>query len=157
VAAAEMRALEAKGKKEMNDRFVRWQGYSIGQLTLALNMFFGLSVGALAFAFSLVLDKKFVLSDYPKLAFQIGLISLCLAVFVSCAAVISRLFDFRYTARKIRSDEKEEVEESSIYKYKSSALGRLTWRLFWTQVVTLTVGLIGLVIGILAGYGDRIW
>jgi cytoskeletal protein RodZ len=129
----------------------------MGQLTFVLNMFFGLSVGALAFSFSLVRDKEFLLSACPKLTFQIGLISLCIAVFVSCAAVMSRLFDYRYTAKKIRSDEKEEVEESAVYKYKSSFLGRLTWRLLWVQVVTLGIGLLGLVVGVLSGYSDRIW
>jgi len=141
----------------MSERFVRWQGYSMGQLTFALNMFFGLSVGALAFAFSLVRDKEWVLTGCPKLVFQIGLVSLCLAVFASCAAVISRLFDYRYTAQKVRADEKEEGEESAIFKYKSSMLGRLTWRLFWAQVLTLGLGLVGLITGVLSGFGGRIW
>ncbi len=141
----------------MGEKFIRWQGYSMGQLTFVLNMFFGLSVGALAFSFSLLKDKEFTLSSCPKLSFQIGLVSLCISVFVSCAAVISRLFDFRYTAQKVRADEKEEIEESSIFKYKSSLFGRLTWRLFWIQVIILGIGLIGLVVGVLSGYGDKIW
>ena len=129
----------------------------MGQLTFVLNMFFALSVAALAFAFSLIKDKEFTLIAYPKLFFQIGLVSLCVAVFVSCAAVVSRLFDYRYTAKKVRADEKEEGEEAAIFKYKSSMLGRLTWRLFWLQVITLGVGLLGIVIGVLSGYSDRIW
>ncbi len=95
----------------MGEKFIRWQGYSMGQLTFVLNMFFGLSVGALAFSFSLLKDKEFTLSSCPKLSFQIGLVSLCISVFVSCAAVISRLFDFRYTAQKVRADEKEGRKE----------------------------------------------
>jgi hypothetical protein len=140
----------------MGERFVRWQGYTMGQLTFVLNMFFGLSVATLAFAFSLIKDKEFIISSCPKLVFQIGVISLCVAVFVSCAAVISRLFDYRYTAQKIRADEKEEGEESAVFKYKSSMLGRLTWRLFWVQVVTMSLGLLGVVVGVLAAYGNRI-
>ena len=141
----------------MGERFVRWQGYTMGQLTFVLNMFFGLSVAALAFAFSLIKDKEFIISSFPKLLFQVGVISLCVAVFVSCAAVISRLFDYRYTAQKIRADEKEEGEESAVFKYKSSMLGRLTWRLFWVQVVTMSLGLLGVVVGVLSAYGNRIW
>lgn len=129
----------------------------MGQLTFVLNMFFGLSVSALAFAFSLIKDKEFILSSCPKLLFQIGVVSLCIAVFVSCAAVITRLFDYRYTAQKVRADEKEEGEESAIFKYKSSMLGRLTWRLFWVQVVTMGLGLLGIVVGVLAAYGNRVW
>ena len=141
----------------MGERFVRWQGYTMGQLTFVLNMFFGLSVAALAFAFSLIKDKEFTLSSCPKLLFQIGVVSLCIAVFVSCAAVVSRLFDYRYTAQKVRADEKEEGEESAVYKYKSSILGRLTWRLFWAQVVTMGLGLLGIFVGVLAAYGNRVW
>jgi len=120
-------------------------------------MFLGLSVGALAFAFTLVRDNEFTLTACPKLAFQISLISLSLAVIGSCGAVVSRLFDFRYTAQKIRADEKEEGEESAIFKYKSSLLGRLTWRLFWFQLATFGTGLLGLIIAVLSGYADRIW
>jgi hypothetical protein len=134
----------------MTERFVRWQGYTISQLTFALNMFFGLAVGALAFSFTLVKDENFVLPPCPKFAFKIGIVSLCMAVFVSCAAVISRLFDFRYTARKVRADDKEEEEESAVYKYRSALLGRLTWKLFWIQVVTLSAGLLGVVVGVLS-------
>lgn len=141
----------------MSERFVRWQGYTMSQLTFVLNMFFGLSVATLAFAFSLIKDKEFTLSSCPKLLFQIGVVSLCIAVFISCAAVISRLFDYRYTAQKIRTDEKEGGEESAIFKYKSKILGRLTWRLFWSQVVTMSLGLLGVVVGVLAAYGNRIW
>lgn len=139
------------------ERFTRWQQYAMSQLTLALNMFFGLAVGALAFSFSLLTDKEFSPAGCPKIAFQIGLVSLCIALFISCAAVISRLFDFRYTARKIRADHREEENDSAVYKYKSSLLGRLTWRLFWFQVATLFVGFLGVVSGVLSGYGDRIW
>lgn len=127
------------------------------QLTFALNLFFGMSVGSLAFAFTLVRDKEFILLGCPKVIFQAGLISLCLAVFVSCAAVVSRLLDFRFTARKVRADEKENAEDSGVYKYRSSILGQLTWRLFWLQLTTLVIGLVGVVVAVLSGYGDRIW
>ena len=129
----------------------------MGQLTFVLNMFFGLSVAALAFAASLVRNAEWVLTGCPKFVFQIGLVSLCLAVLASCAAVISRLFDYRYTAQKVRADEKEEGEESALFKYKSSMLGRLTWRLFWAQVITLGIGFVGLMTGVLSVYGSRIW
>ena len=141
----------------MSERFVRWQGYSMGQLTFALNLFFGLSVGALGFAFTLIRDENFILTSCPKTLFQISLISLSFAILIGCSAVVSRLFDFRYTARKIRSDEKNEGEESAVYKYRSSFLGRLTWRLFWSQLFTLGLGLITLIVSVLYGYSHKIW
>ena len=58
----------------MNERLVRWQGYSMGQFTFVLNMFFGLSVSTLAFGFSLLQDEKFILISFPKFIFKTGLI-----------------------------------------------------------------------------------
>ncbi|MDH5548200.1 MAG: hypothetical protein OEZ43_21730 [Gammaproteobacteria bacterium] len=141
----------------MSDRFVRWQGYTMSQLTFVLNMFFGLSVAALAFAFSLVRDKDFILDSCSKHTLQICLVSLSIAVFSSCAAVVSRLFDYRFTAQKLRSDQQSEIELSAVYKYKSYVLGQLTWRLFWVQTSTMAVGLFLLVITVLWGYSDKIW
>ncbi|WP_185232624.1 hypothetical protein [Teredinibacter franksiae] len=141
----------------MSDRFIRWQGYAISQLTFTLNMFFGLAVGGLAFSISILRDKEFVLTGCPKNIFLVSLMSLSVCVLVSCAAIVSRLFDFRYTASKIRSDDKAETEQSGLYKHKSSLLGRITWRLFWAQVITLSIGLVCMVVGVLSGYGAKIW
>ena len=139
------------------DRYIRWQSYTISQLTFALNLFFGMSAGSLAFAFTLIKDKEFILTGCPRLFFQISLISLCVAILTSCGAVVSRLLDFRFTARKIRSDETANNEESGVYNYKSKILGNLTWRLFWLQLASLSIGLVGLIIGVMFGYGSRIW
>lgn len=80
-----------------------------------------------------------------------------MSIVVSCGAVVSRLLDFRFTAKKIRSDETVNIEESSVYEYRYKILGALTWRLFWVQFITLGVGLSGLITGILFGYSNRIW
>lgn len=141
----------------VSDRYIRWQSYTISQLTFALNLFFGMSVGSLVFAFTLIKDKDFVLSGCPKLIFQIALISLCVAVLASCGAVVSRLLDFRFTAKRIRLNETANNEESGVYKYRYKILGQLTWRLFWLQLLTVGIGLVGLIGGVLVGYGSRIW
>lgn len=141
----------------MNKRFVRWQGYLINQLTFTLNLFLGLAVGSLAFSITLIKDKEFLLSGCPKLIFKISLISLCFSIVFSCCAVVSRLLDFRFTVKKIKADENKEFEESSVYKYKHKWLGELTWKLFWVQLVTLAIGLCGLIAAVLSGYGSRIW
>jgi len=140
-----------------SERYIRWQGYTISQLTFALNLFFGLSVASLAFAFTLVKDKEFQLIGCPKTLFQISLLSLCVSIVVSCGVVVSRLLDFRFTAKKIRSDETATIEDSSVYKYQYKILGALTWRLFWIQLLTLGIGLIGLITGVLFGYSNQIW
>lgn len=137
-----------------SERFVRWQGYTINQLTFALNLFLGLSVGALAFGITLFRDEKFIIIGCPKLAFSLGLITICISFVAGCLAVVSRLLDFRFTARKIRSDEKGDPDnESGVYKYRTKLLGQVTWRLFWTQVISFFLGLTGLAIGLFSFYG----
>ena len=47
--------------------FIRWQSVTIGQLTYATNLIFGLVVAALGFQFSLLLNGKF---GYAYASFQ---------------------------------------------------------------------------------------
>ena len=42
-----------------NEKFVRWQGITIKQLTYAINLILGLSTASLGFAISLLLNDKF--------------------------------------------------------------------------------------------------
>lgn len=140
------------------DRHIRWQGYALEQLTFSLNLFIGLSVGSLAFGITLIRDEAFELSGFPKRAFGIGLVALAVSTVLGCFAVASRLWDFRSTARKVRSDDEGDPEgESGLHKYRSALLGRMTWVLFSLQLVTFPVGLVGLIIGLIARYGHKLW
>ncbi len=141
-----------------NKRFVRWQKYTIEQLTFALNLFLGLSVGSLAFGVTLLQNESFSFSGCSKVAFSGGLIALVLSVVSGCVAVVTRLLDFRYTARKVRADKKYNPEsEAGVYSYRSKILGQLTWRLFWFQLFSFSVGLIGLIVALYSKYGVKLW
>lgn len=144
--------------KTMNDkRYIRWQRYTISQFTFALNLFLGLAVGALAFAAVLIKDESFVVDSCQKLFFFVGLVGLCMSVIAGCAAVVSRLMDFRLTAQKIRKGLKGVKDnELGVYSYKTKLLGRLSWRLFWFELVTFGIGLIGLAGAVLGKYGHKI-
>ena len=140
------------------ERFVRWQRYTTEQLTFALNLFLGLSVGSLAFGITLLREDTFLLVGCSKVIFSIGLVALAASVVIGCAAVVSRLLDFRYTAQKVRADEKGDSEnESGVYQYRSKALGRLTWRLFWFELFTFSVGVVGLFVALYSKYGHKLW
>ena len=141
-----------------SERFIRWQAYTISQLTFALNLFLGLSVGLLAFVVTLLRDETFLLTGLPKLAFFLCLFALCISFISGCGAVISRLLDFRFTARKIRSDEKGDPDdESGVYRYRSKYLGYLTWRLFWTELFSFIIGVLCLIVAVISAYSDRVW
>ena len=81
-----------------------------------------------------------------------------MSVLVGCAAVVSRLLDFRFTAKAIRNDENQDAEdEAGVYRYRTKILGVLTWRLFWFEVFSFFVGVIGLIVGIYSKYGHKLW
>lgn len=81
-----------------SDRFIRWQGYAIAQLTFAVNLFLGLAVGSFAFAITLVRDDSFRIAGFYRVIFLVSFLALAISIVVSCVAVVSRLLDFRFTA-----------------------------------------------------------
>ena|SRR5271157_3485968 len=140
------------------ERFVRWQRYSIAQLTFALNLFLGLSGASLAFGISLLREEGFCPPRFSRWTFSVGLVALTASVLGGCAAVVSRVLDFRFTARTVRADENEDPEdEAAVYRYRSKVLGRLTWRLFWFELCSFLVGAIGIMSGLFARYGHKLW
>ena len=140
-----------------NDRFIRWQRYTIEQLTFALNLFLGLSGASLAFGISLLREESFLLTGCSKLAFSVGLVALAISVLVGCVAVVSRLLDFRFTAKTVGNKNQKSDEEAGVYRYRTKLLGGLTWRLFWLEVFSFSVGVIGLIIGLYSKYGHKLW
>jgi len=138
------------------EQFLRWQRYTIEQLTFALNLLLGVSGASLAFGISLLRDEAFSLSGYSRWAFSIGLVALAFSVFVGCAAVVSRLLDFRFTERAVRADERLD-SEAGVYRYRSKVLGELTWRLFWLELVSFSVGIVGLMVGFYSKYTHKLW
>lgn len=141
---------------ELKDRFIRWQKYQIEQLPIAINLFLGLSVGALSYGVALVKEDGFSLPVCPRRSLFIGLIALALSAISGCFAVVSRLFDFRNTTRKIRADIEKEPDEAAIARERYRFFGKLTWSLFWVEAISFLVGLTGLIIGLYARYGYRL-
>lgn len=150
-----------------NEKYIRWQNYTINQLTFAINLFLGLSTGSLALGVMLLRDNAFSLNGCSKLSFSLGLIALCISFIFGCIAVITRLMDFRFTAKKVRFDDKSDDKKDKIseeyrrkseeYKRKAAILGQWTWRLFWVEIITFMFGWIVLFIVLLFAYGDKLW
>lgn len=142
---------------DLKDRIIRWQKYTVEQMTFALNLFLGISVGALAYGVSLVKEDHFALPPWRGRVLLIGLVALASSTLSGCLAVVSRLFDFRLTAKKIRADNKFEAGEAGVYQHKYQFFGKLTWRLFYLQLFTFLIGLFGLIVGLYSRYGYRLW
>lgn len=108
------------------ERYVRWQGYRIEQLSFSINLFIGLAVASIGFVISEIektacMDKHYVLLF---LAFSLA---------VGIVATISRLVDFRYTVKKIESGNEN-------LKRLIDCAGKITWISFGLQLSSYLIG-----------------
>ena len=76
------------------------------------------------------------------------LITLGLSLFSGVLCTLNRLADFRGTARRIRQD------ASAPSKEELRIVGKITWCLFYIEVITFSagVGLLGVVLLLTYGY-----
>ena len=113
---------------EKRERYARWQNHRVTQLSFSINLFLGFSVASLAFVINLLLNKA---KDNEVL--ECVLIIWAVSAAAGCIATVSRLLDFKFTAAKIRSP-------NTCNKFLAKHLGKLTWAMFWFQVVLYPSG-----------------
>jgi hypothetical protein len=119
-----------------NDRYIRWEERRINHLSFSINLFLSFSVASIALLISLMLkDLK-----GNELASLILFIWSCSAI-SGCLATISRLLDFRYTARMIK-------KQTHANAFISRHVGKLTWAMFWSQVILYSCGAFFFICGI---------
>jgi hypothetical protein len=139
-----------------DERYSRWQGLAIAQLSIAVALISGLSVAGLGAGLSLLQNKDFYLSQPYNCIFAVSLILLLIAAFFSCGAVITRLLDFRLTAREVRKKQRPEYNKPlTIFGSGSEDYSHATWRLFWSSCAAFALGAILLVVTIGVAYGDK--
>ncbi len=137
-----------------NERFVRWQGHTMAQLSTALSLLSGLSVASLGFLFSLSRERSFLPTGCYALLFLVALGAFFIASASGIAAVITRLIDFRLTARKVR---KEDIKEPTpFFGTDASGYSKATWRLFWVLVISFSIAVLSASIAISSVYLRRI-
>lgn len=123
---------------EQQERYLRWQGYRITQMSFSINLFLGFAVASLAYAIDLKLGDN--LKNTELLVFIIKWWSWCVAF--GCFATVTRLLDFRYTARKIK-------DGGSFNTFMAKWLGPITWGMFWGQLITYIGGAYYFVSGVI--------
>jgi hypothetical protein len=116
-----------------NERFVRWQGQTMAQLSTTLTLILGLSVGGLGLSLSLLRQDDFNPTGVYAVLFLVTLATLFLASAAGIAALITRLVDFRLTAMKVRAGSTD--EPLTLFGTDASNYGKATWRLFWSMMV----------------------
>jgi len=115
---------------EQKERYIRWQNYRINQLTFSINLFLGFAVASLAYAINM---KVTALQGANSIGLFLPIYWWSASAVLGIIASLSRLLDFRYTARKIK-------DSSECDKEKAKFFGKVTWGSFWVQVVTYVVG-----------------
>lgn len=133
------------------EKYIRWQGLAVTQLSVAVALLTGLSIAGIGAGLSLLQKPDFILIGTFKAAFAISLLLLVVTAFCSCGAVLTRLLDFRLTARKVRR--KSSVK---IFRRDSDAYGGATWRLFWASCVSFITGASLLVASVGSAYINRL-
>src|SRR5437764_1148008 len=94
---------QSTNSSESNDRFVRWQGYALAQLTFTINLFFATALAVLGYDLSVASTFRAASTDWIPCCLLVSSGLLSASLVAGIGAVISRLFDFRLTARKVRS------------------------------------------------------
>ncbi len=143
-----------------DDRYNRWQGLGIAQLSVAVALVSGLSVAGLGVGVTLLQREEFthLLSARFRYAFGAALLLLFVAAFLSVGAVITRLLDFKLTARKVRKDRIPGYDKSlTICCFGPDAYGRLTWCFFGVSCLLFGGGAVLLALSIGAAYADRLF
>lgn len=123
-----------------NERFIRWQGNTITQLSTTLSVLSGLSIAGLGFLFSLSREASFKPTGCIAAAYLIAVAAFFLASLAGCAALITRLLDFRLTASRVRGGGSE--DPLTLFGTTASNYGKATWRLFWLLVTFFLIGIV---------------
>jgi len=114
---------------KQRERYVRWQGYRISQLSFSINLFLTFAIASLAYVINLKLNKIFTpLETLNPIIFWW---SACAVLGV--LATVSRLLDFRHTAKIIK-------DGGAFNTFMARWAGRVTWGAFWAQIITYCVG-----------------
>jgi len=150
----------------LNDRFVRWHEMQISLFTFCINLLFTLSIATIGFIVNnfsndIFKNKLFLGYSLPRAA---SIIVVASSLF-GFAALLCRLFDFRYTKDTIRnrthlyklqksikrsSKLTEQQLMNSIRKLTicTKRLGCFTWLLFAFQVITYFTAVIIIVMSV---------
>jgi hypothetical protein len=135
--------------KKNRDSSIRWHGRTIEQFGNALNLILGLSVAALGFEMSHLLDEEFKMAGWQHCLFVISILSLLLSITVGLWCVVNRLRDFRITTETARKREDGASNmELQPFRTLTCTLGNRTWLLLWWQIATFGMGILLLVFAI---------
>ncbi len=126
------------------ERFVRWQGITMQQLSYAINLFLTFTLASIGFILHLLIGATADLATWQFCLYGLALFFLVISGALGIACTIIRLKDFR-TTTKIANPRIENHEKCEARLY-AKWLGKITWCLFRFQVATFAVGVFLLIV-----------
>ena len=132
-----------------DEKFIRWQGITITQLSYSINLILTFSVAAIGFSVSLLISENFKPTSCQAYAFFLSLLLLLASGALGIWCTINRLRDFRATA-KITNLKRKDGNESELADLRelTKKLGKKTWGIFWWQIGTFSAGIFILVLSV---------
>lgn len=124
-----------------SERYIRWQTNTMAQLSATLSFLSGLAIGGLGFLFALARDQSFTPTGINAVLFLVAIAAFLVAALAGIAAFVTRLIDFRLTARRIRNGGTL-AEPLTVFGTEASALGQLTWFLLWLLLIAMAIAVI---------------
>lgn len=138
-----------------NDRFIRWQSHLRNQVTFTNNLLLTISIGIAGFLFNMLNGDSLNLTCHNNTVIKIGLIFTISSIVLGVITNFSRIIDFRLTLKKIKKELEKESELSNLKSLKK-VFGNVTWFLFYSQILTLFIGIILLSIGLFDLYNNEL-
>src|SRR5438270_1587073 len=130
--------------------FNRWRDHAIKQMTAASAVIFGLSSAGLGYVLALLNDTAKRLDLAHNVFFEVFVAALTVSFIAGIVLVINRLDDFRKTSNIVKKrDENDEARANNKpipnpdlddEREESGLIGRLTWILFYTQLIGIGIG-----------------
>lgn len=124
---------------DQKERYVRWQDYRITHLSYTINIFLGFAVASLAFLINIKLEGK----PHRTVPIDTVMVWWATSAIFGCSAILTRLLDFRFTARKIK-------DGGAFNTFMAKYCGQITMGCLWVQVIAYTSGAYLFVDGILS-------
>jgi hypothetical protein len=132
------------------DKCQRWRKIAVDQLGYALNLTLVFAIATLGYCFALLKDKEFVPVSSAKCTMTLSLLTLALSGICGFTCVVTRLWDFRGTARRACG------QPAAPTKDELRGLGAITWALFYVQLVAFAIGVGALAFTLLLTYGGKL-
>jgi len=144
--------------EDENEPYTRWQGFRINQLGLCISLFLTFAVATLGFSINLLTQQTFpITACFAKVFFFFSPVFGLLSVVFGSAACVTRLNDFRTTAKVARHrGDKNYEEQVARWREEYKEYGRWTWGLFWVQLSTFGLQVIALILALGITYWQRL-